>query len=219
MNRWLIFLGTSGLVAAAAGLVACNGLLGIGAASLESEDAGVDASGTLSCANYCNLIDKNCAWTSNHPEFLSVEACMQVCPVFDPGNGIGPTNDDTLGCRIHYAQLAAKDPEANCAAAGALGGGVCGKSACVDFCGIDIAYCSAAPVNTPAYSSTTDCLSSCEDGGYPYLHPDAGGELFNAESGNTLNCRTWHLNNAFNGGMLATLHCPHTEKVSAVCHN
>jgi hypothetical protein len=37
------------------------------------------------------------------------------------------------------------------------------------------------------------------------------------ESGNTLNCRLWHLETAYTSDEFGTFHCPHTRRVSSTC--
>src|SRR5579884_3768518 len=144
--------------ALAAALLGCNALLGIGSASLEPEDGGGEAGAQgPSCQLYCSTIVQNC--TGQFAEYVGSEdptqLCMAMCPVWDNGFSVGPTNDDTVGCRLYYAQQAATDPATNCRNAGPLGGGVCGAGAnpCQDFCSLDVQYCNNAPVNTPQYAS------------------------------------------------------------------
>lgn len=219
MRHLVVGLGTVAVVAASAVLLACNGLLGIGVASQEAEDAGSQeaAAPEFSCANYCNLMVQNCNWSTEWGEYITADVCNKMC-IFDMGNQIGPTDDDTLGCRIYYAKQAAHDPATNCRFAGLLGGNKCGTSACQDFCTADVPYCQRAGSQT--YPSIQECEDDCTtlDGGYPYLKED-GGELFQIEHGNTLNCRTWHLNNAYvsTDQTGALLHCPHTQLMSVPC--
>lgn len=206
-------------LAFAGGLVACNGLLGIGAASVESDDggSGVDAPvRAATCAYYCSTVTANC--TQSNAEFVGSEdpntLCNSICLAYDSSNNsIGPTNDDTLGCRIYYAEQAATDPGTNCRFAGPLGGGTCGTDPCQLFCSLDLQYCNNAPISTPAYASVTDCLTACENNGYPYL--TTGQDLL--DSTNTLNCRFWHLENAYGSTPSGQFHCPHTVQASPVC--
>jgi hypothetical protein len=224
-GAWL--LGCSAAAVVAAALVGCNGLLGIGAASLGAEDAGeggtvVIPPRALSCAYYCATIVTNC--TQSNAEFVgsedSLALCMTMCPVLDVGASIGPSNDDTLGCRIYYSEQAQGDPATNCRFAGIPGGGKCGTTPCDDFCSLDVQYCNSAPVSTPAYASSADCLTACAgaadagaEAGYPYL--TTGPDLL--DDTNTLNCRFWHLENAYGSTANGTYHCPHTELASTLC--
>jgi hypothetical protein len=238
MKRVLVALGTMAVVGASGTLLACSGLLGIGVASQEAEDSGAAMEAEagvpvgVTCAYYCSLMDKNCNWTKPFGEYENLQTCIDMCnnSHFDPGNGIAASNDDTLGCRVFYAQQAGTDPAKNCAFAGLLGGGQCGTSACDDFCTADLAYCNSKAISSFPYHSQSECANDClpHDGGaldagdggntgygYPYVKEDAG-ELFNIESGNTLNCRMWHLNAAYQSGG-GVFHCPHTALVSTRC--
>lgn len=218
-----IGIGVTGF-ALGAGVVGCNGLLGINSASLEGEDsgtpptldAGTDGALAISCDTYCALMDKNCNWSSSNGEYFDLPACLQMCAVFDQGGQIAPDGTDSLGCRMSYALQAAQAPEPNCRFAGLTGGGKCGKDLCSHFCQVDIARCNTAPVNTPAYDAgASECASQCA--GYTYLGVDSGAELNGMESGNTLNCRIWHLNNAMGVTSKGVFHCPHTAQVSMTC--
>jgi hypothetical protein len=178
------------------------------------------------------LMDKNCNWNVPFGEYETLQTCVAMCKSigWDPGNGALASKDDTLGCRFFFAQQAANDPAKNCRLAGLLGGGQCGTSACDDFCTADLAYCNSPAINPRAYRTQSACTADClpHDGGaldagdggntgygYPYVNEDAG-ELFNIETGNTLNCRLWHLNAAYQSGG-GTFHCPHTELMSSRC--
>jgi hypothetical protein len=224
MKRATCLIACSG-AALAAVVLGCNALLGIGAASLESDDGGAGGDGgrALTCAYLCATLVQNC--TQQFSEFVGSEdpmtLCMQMCPAIDPGFSIGPTNDDTQGCRIYYAEQAATDPATNCRIAGPLGGGICGKDPCQLFCALDVQYCNNPPVSTPQYNSTGDCLTACQDGGFPYLvpPPDGGCPGYDLlDCTNTLNCRFWHLENAYGSQANGQFHCPHTQQQSPVCN-
>ena len=223
-GAWLFGCGAAAVFAAT--LAGCNGLLGIGAASMESEDAGTDGgpvipSRALTCAYYCATMVTNC--TQANAEFLGSEdsqaLCNTMCPAIDVGGAIGGSNDDTLGCRIYYAEQAQGDPATNCRFAGPAGGGRCGKDPCSVFCSLDVQYCNAAPVSTPAFTDNPTCLSACsggpDGGGFPYL--TTGPDLL--DNTDTLNCRLWHLENAYGSTTNGQFHCPHTQVVSSMCND
>jgi len=207
-----VLLGLSGAV------LACNAILGIDAASLEpTEDAGTEAqadagpAGQPTCAEYCDVISRNC--TGANAEYLTSDVCVAMCPAFEVSVTAADTADDTLGCRMFFANAAATTPDVSCRFAGPLGGGHCGSDPCQPFCSLDVQYC--APPNPVAYDGGA---SACEDAckTYPYLVVDAGDTTL--DSTNTLNCRLWHLETAFSGGATtATFHCPHTGQVSMTC--
>ena len=93
--------------------VACNGILGIGSATLDPDEYGQDAAGggpetavdpglQTPCQAYCNAVLTNCP----NAEYDNAATCLALCTAFDPGQP-GDTSQDSLGCRAHYAQLAA----------------------------------------------------------------------------------------------------------------
>jgi hypothetical protein len=212
------------LGALAVGASACNGLLGIGTATVgEGSEGGVAPA--ITCAYYCQEITNNC--TSNDSlEYQGSQAlCESMCNNFAFDNGtLADTTGNTLGCRIHYAQLATSDPTTNCRFAGPLGGGQCQGSPsdpCSNFCQLDVPYC--AGIKKPSYMSLGDCTNSCQGGG------DAGpGFVFTTDGGstgvdlpdgtNTLNCRFYHLENAYPSTARGVIHCPHTMPISATCN-
>jgi hypothetical protein len=211
---WCALLVSAGAIAIA-GALSCNGVLGIGPATVEvvDGDAGAGADGgpePISCDHYCSVIMNNC--TGSNSEYLSLDICMSMCPFFDLGMAIADTTDDTLACRIFNADLAATSPDVACRYAGPLGGGHCGASVCPSFCGLDLTYC--VPPRPVAYDAgDPECESDCA--GYVYLVTDAGDTT--TEVGNTLNCRLWHLETAYTSPAYGIFHCPHTGKDSTTC--
>jgi hypothetical protein len=191
-------------------VVGCNGLLGIGAASLEDEAGAPTNTTQLTCASYCAVVMQNC--TGANAEYLTADICNSMCPAFELGTTIADSADDTLGCRTFFANQAAQTPDTSCRMAGPLGGNHCGTNPCSPFCDQDIAYCTGdKPV---AYDGgVPTCLSAC--GAYPYLVGDAGDTT--TESGNTLNCRLWHLETAYTSDSYGQIHCAHTAQVSSTC--
>lgn len=243
MKRSLIVLLAGGVVLTAAALLACNAVLGIGAATLDTDSGATVEGGTgddggipgraLSCDYYCRVVQQNCSGNNN--EFEGTEdagaICQTVCQAYDTGHTgtIGPSDDDTLGCRIFYAEKAAVDPATNCRFAGLGGGGKCGNNPCQLFCALTLQYCVSPPLSaTPCsdtvvsactpYASVGDCLAACQatagDAGYRYIL--SGSDLL--DNGDSLNCRVYHFENALGSTKSLQFHCPHTAKVSAVCN-
>jgi hypothetical protein len=209
MNRVLSRLA---LGLACASLTACNAVLGINEASLESEagapDAGSDAPEQLDCNHYCDVVMANC--TGANQEYLTRDICVSMCPVFELGT-ISDSLQDTLGCRLWHAHAAAEAPEIHCVHAGPLGGDHCGLP-CEAFCNLDTTYC-AGP-NAVYDGGFRGCLEDCSAFQYS-VGPDAGDLA--QESGDSLNCRLWHLESAYASDAAATFHCPHTAVVSSMC--
>jgi hypothetical protein len=221
VTRPLLLLGCFAL---AAGAVACNAILGIGAASQEPGDGGSqggDDAGTpneLTCDNYCNVVMQNC--TGMNAEYLTRDVCIAMCPAFEVNLTVADTADDTLGCRLFEANAAASTPDVSCRFAGPLGGGHCGGDPCVPFCSIDVNYCSPSfepammYMNPSVYDGgVAGCEEACKN--YPYIVVDAGDTTLAMD--NTLNCRLWHLETAYKGPSYGMIHCLHTGLVSDTC--
>jgi hypothetical protein len=225
MMRVGFFFGAALLAVAVTGAtVACNGLLGICSATVGELDGGPNTEAGVNCTYYCQTITQNC--TGPSAEYQGdLGLCESMCNNLSLDNGsILPSNDNTLGCRIYYAQQAGQsDPATNCRFAGPLGGARCGDriTACGNFCSLGVPYC--AGIAKPTYASVNDCNTQCLTG-------DAGtgaGFVFTTDGGstgtdlpdgtNTLNCRFYHLENAYPTKPRGLVHCPHTQPVSATC--
>ncbi len=226
-----LFFGVLGLgtaAALAAVTVACNGLLGIQSATVGDVDAGAPIEAGVNCPYYCQTITQNCssATDTEYQQDSTMTLCLDMCNQLELDQGtLGDTSANTLGCRIHYAQLASSDPTTNCRFAGPLGGGVCGSKtdACGNFCQLDVPYC--AGLHTPSYASVDACNQSClvtgraGDGGTGYVFTTDGGStgVDLPEGTDTLNCRYYHLENAWPSKARGVLHCPHTMPNSGPC--
>jgi hypothetical protein len=220
MKRIGLILGIVSALVVGAAVVACNGVLGI-----QSATTGDTVPVGLTCDYYCQTINNNCPTTTNTEYQQSADLCTSMCNNLELDLGtLNDTSGNTLGCRIHYAQLAGtSNADANCRFAGPLGGGVCGQpsDACNNFCSLGVPFCSQQ--GAPDYVNVGDCLDAC--------NPDAGyaGYVFTTDGGstgvdlpdgtNTLNCRFYHLENAYPSKARAVVHCPHTMPMSATCHN
>jgi hypothetical protein len=209
-------------------LAACNLVLGIGDATHDPslDDAGADAGFGDNCTTYCGIIGAAC--TGDNAEYLSTADCQAVCANFDPGQ-ITDVSGDSLGCRIHVAQMAASNPAVLCPQAGPLASGSCNADPCHAFCELVADLCFVDGIYP--YDGGADCQSSCAT--YPYLlsgvdagavdadvPPDAAIGDIALSSSNTLNCRLYHLESAYNPAVTDApkIHCPHTAFDSPVCY-
>ena len=172
-------------------------------------DTGAGEGGlAVSCANYCNIIGTNC--TGTNKEYIDNATCLAMCANMEPGTA-GATSGDTLACRQYHAGAAAGNAALHCRHAGYTGADVCGTSHCTAFCKQDIAECGTQ--TTPPYASQSACETACAN----YTYDSAAGGDTALTSGNTMQCRIYHLEAAFAGGAATTTHCPHTGATSATC--
>ncbi len=193
----------------------------------------VTNSDPLDCANYCKVVAQNC--TGEYLEYLPstnpeedglTDPCLYLCNhylspgTYDPPDGAEPPAVDTLACRLWHAHAAASTghPEIHCRHAGPLGSTLCGDP-CASFCNLDYRYC-VDDHNVETYPTQMACQDVCidtvgsapQDAGFVYnqsvgdITDDAGGGI---SSGNTLNCRLWHLETSIQEG-LPSEHCWHT---------
>ncbi|HTB73018.1 MAG TPA: hypothetical protein VK762_07230 [Polyangiaceae bacterium] len=219
-------------------VAACNSVLGIDAATLETADAGGVAFSALDeCSSYCSDMALSCPQQPNQEYIASQLPDASVCGTIC-GDLIGhvdeaqlgsqvdltaamPT-DDSIACRIWHANVAGKQPEdsgarqTHCSHAGPLGGSMCGQDPCEVFCFLAVSICDNNRPGAVAYSSEQDCLDACraDAGGYPgyrYESVETLPDLDRREpAGNTLNCRMYHLENYLATG--DPVHCSHVAK-------
>ncbi len=212
---------TAATFAALAGFAGCSSSSTGGATS--GIDAGTDTSSSsdtstppdsgggdtaqhplpVTCANYCAAVMSAC--TGDNAEYLTNSTCLEMCATMTLGT-LGDTTGDTVACRQSFAQMAAADPTTTCPSAGPTGGDVCGSNRCVPWCQLDVDLC-----GTIAYPDVPTCESACA--AFPYNDNGETVEL----TGDTLNCRIYHIEAAYgspDGSTLQMLHCSHTAQMS-----
>jgi hypothetical protein len=220
----IVVLTLAGSASSIAALGACNAVLGIERATLVDGDGGQGTGpDPLTCANYCAVIMQNC--TDSNQEYLSNEVCLKVCSYLTPGTFYpypsgSADNVDTLGCRLWHAHSAGADPKTHCRHAGPLGSDLCGGP-CEPFCNLDWRFCADDNSIYPYDGGMPQCQTACvSNANFQYAKGDSGDLVDDKaamiESGNTLNCRLWHLETAIKTGMVDP-HCYHTAQVSLTC--
>jgi hypothetical protein len=211
----------AGALAAVAGFTACSSSSGGGppsdaesavdAASDTSAAADAGAGDTamqqlpVTCQNYCSVVTTACLGTN--AEYLTTATCLDMCANMTLGTQ-GDTTGDTVACRQSFAEMAAANPTAMCPSAGPTGGDVCGPNRCVSWCELDRDLC-----GTIAYADEPTCETACA--AFPY---NGNGETVQL-TGDTLNCRIYHIEAAYgspDGSVLQTTHCAHTSQASHV---
>lgn len=165
-----------------------------------------DTGASLTCATYCAAVMNSCLHAS--AQYGSLSSCMAECAQFPVGTAADVTGN-TLGCRAHFASLAAVTPAASCPAAGPYGGGVCGTR-CESFCLLEQSLCSSA-VAPPPYADAQACATGCAG----FTFDNSGESVQGPAAGDTLNCREYHLQAAY--FQSAVVHCPHVAVSSATC--
>ena len=199
------------LAVAAACAGACNAVLGFGEANVDPSITTTSSqTEPLTCDSYCTAIMANC--TGDYQEYLNTNICTAMCAYFELGI-LNQHMDDSLACRLYHAESAKESPAVHCRHAGPSGGGHCGDMPCNAFCLLDTSFCTGA---LSAYDGgDMGCRAECAK--YPYLMDPGVPDLLG--SGNTLNCRMWHLESAFDPGNPAakSTHCPHTASTSVTC--
>jgi len=173
-------------------------------------DAGMDTGGNmdatsdtgsiaLNCQAYCTAIMAAC--TGNDKQYLDNATCLAMCgklPVGDAGAMMG----GTLACRIYHTQVASQNMQqaaTHCPHAGPYGFGGCGGEV-ENFCLLYAAQCG------------TFGNGNCTQAAGQINNPMSMAFLTN-NSGNTLDCRQYHLENAYQANNMNGMgHCSHANQ-------
>ncbi|MCA1663868.1 MAG: hypothetical protein LC659_06305 [Myxococcales bacterium] len=129
--------------------------------------------------------------------YMDAATCNATCMTAAawPAGTAADTGGNTIGCRLYHAGAAAAAPSTHCPHAGPTGGDVCG-SWCDNYCQLMAKNCTGS---NAVYDAAT-CMTKCA------TIPTNGNT--NDTSGNTIQCRIYHL------GVAATdpaLHCAHSK--------
>jgi hypothetical protein len=161
----------------------CEGVLGIEDAELDPL-LGQGGGAPAVCETYCETVAASCA--GEDAVYINRDTCLAFCshlPEGQPGDAVG----DTVYCRLSQAQLAAAtgEPRVHCPLAGPGGGDTCGEN-CESYCVVFEQVCSAR--FEQSYAGPSDCISQCRSD-----LVDIGDYDVSMQSGDTLQCRLWHL--------------------------
>lgn len=148
------------------------------------------------CAEYCELVIDACA---DIPQFKTESGCMTVCKAMYHLSEDGSATGNTVECRMQAADNAlnfSDGLEDNCVTAGPLGP-ACG-GACNNYCEQIEHYC------PEEFEKMTDCIDECRAvprADVPYTD--------GFPSGNTLECRIYHVQLAVVQQPNRLTHCGH----------
>jgi hypothetical protein len=143
----------------------------------------------LNCDNYCARVLANC--TGDAAQYADLDTCKKICADLPLGDS-GDTASNTVACRFYHAGAPAQQSRTfHCPHAGPFGGDTCGTR-CGAFCLLAGAQCGQA------FTDAGSCDAACGSTFKFSNAPEAGGESPTGPStGNTLNCREYHLVQAF----------------------
>lgn len=193
------------LAAGAAVVIACVG------------DNNTTTTGNANCTNYCNTIMAKCVAndsddggpTVNNQVYKDNQTCLDMC-AFIPLTGPDSINsrlaelDNLQDVGAHNAA----DRHGICLLSGAFAcSGGANTACCEDFCTLDEKICATLP----PYQNHADCLAKCQ------TYPSAFTGPFVGSTGDNLQCRHYHLENAVVSDQAKIAHCPHTGVASALC--
>jgi hypothetical protein len=184
-------------------------------------DAGADSGAppeSDACVRYCDAILSTCLPAAgsalDNRAYVDRDACLKLCPYFPRALAGAAAGNNTLECRLGLLE----SPEAAEASTVCQAAGRSGQAGANPVCGSNCdAYCSLMQQICPAEFSALapSCESVCAGLGDQLAFDVTRDE----RSGNTVQCRLWHL------GLAATcdpdgaasclpLHCGHSAGVS-----
>ncbi len=157
------------------------------------------------CMTYCTAVTTHC--TMANAQYADVAACNKACLTqYGWAAGTpGATSGDTIACRGYHAGAAMTNPATHCPHAGPSGGNTCGTW-CEVYCDLALRNCTG---NLTLYADRGACMTACG------AIPTSGKP--NDTSGDTIQCRIYHLGVAGTDMASAMTHCPHGKTPSAVC--
>jgi len=241
MSRISIAAATAALLAAAFALVAACGSDNKSTPDAGTPDAGTGTSTAASCASYCSIIVPAC--TGANQQFdgagdaaTQTAACQTACTAqykwvqTDDNKSAGSSGDD-IDCRTQHATLAAQattaaDKTLHCGHAGPTGNKLCGTE-CDVYCDLQIKNCTTQNPNfpagqTPNFPDKATCESQCQavNGGTGFTFDTTKPRAISSSdptlatnSGDTFQCRVWHVGEAAAG---PNPHCFHSRITSVL---
>lgn len=154
-------------------------------APMDARDGAMDAG---PCGDYCLSIAGACSGAAQ--QYFGLTGCVAMCGVF--------TADGGLACRAAHLALAQGDASAECPRAGPYAAGACGAE-CDAFCSLYEAQCGA-------FTDAGSCASACT------AITRAQKPFLRVTSGDTLECREYHLVTAYLvGDKSGQGHCAHAS--------
>ena len=180
-----------------------GGAAGTGGAAGMGGMGGAGGAAAFDCNAYCTDIMANCAGADQ--QYADMGSCMGACANLPSDGMAGATSGNTMQCRAYHTSAAKMAPAMHCVHAGPSGAGVCG-TICESFCALATATCATE------WPDAAACATACAawtPAGMPYNNTFT--------SGDTTECRLYHLSVAATDAAAATMHCMHTTDISAVC--
>jgi hypothetical protein len=157
----------------------------------------------LTCQSYCAGMASICTGSMDG-QYLDTATCLAMCANFTVGDA-GAQMGNTLACRIYHltvASVSQASADSHCPHAGPYGFGQCGDE-CEGFCLLYNAQCGA----------NTFGGGGCAQGCPGINNPQNLSMSFLFAMGNTVDCREYHLENAYKfGDMNGTGHCAHASQ-------
>jgi hypothetical protein len=149
------------------------------------------------CERYCQVVMAACAEEPDGTSFQQYDSkltCLRQCEMLEPGEP-GAESGNSVECRLTSARVAqdfSGERSTACTGAGPGGDGACGEN-CESYCRLMAQQC-------PGLIEPDACIAECAK------VPDAGGFNIDIVTGNSIQCRFYHLQAAV---VSPTNHCPH----------
>jgi len=179
-------------------------------ASGEAGAAGATSGPVDLCNEYCDILDDACK--SDAEQYRDRDQCMTICHLLPQGT-VGAADDDSVACRLKYAQKTRYTNGAEtaqyCREAGPGGDNRCG-TVCEGYCTLMAQVCTQQTAGMYHFASTDDCLSTCNALPAPTVPYSDTNPL--VSDGNHALCRLFHVASAAMAD--ADEHCEHAMGVT-----
>src|SRR5690242_11318948 len=101
-------------------------------AGIEERKLDPNAGSDKLCNEYCDAVLANCNEQNGHAVYGNRDQCMGVCRKLPQGDTQETPNENSVRCRLDYANSAEREPD-DCLYAGPGGNGQCGTD-CEAYC-------------------------------------------------------------------------------------
>lgn len=187
-------------------------------ASSSSTGASSSSTGGGTAATPESFCKENLATcTADNGQYTDEATCITVAKSFTAGTP-GEKTGNTLECRVYHTTAAKTAAAMHCGHSGLLGGDLDPTTAGGDLCGDGVeAFCKLAVATCKGVTGGYPDEATCAAEAKTFPKSTAQFSITKDTTGNTFNCRAYHLMAATKDAASATMHCPHIKLDSTQC--
>ncbi len=156
-----------------------------------------DPDADIDCVDFCQVASVAC--TGSLKVFENTKQCLETCKRTPPGSRLDTSSADTRACRSYHVYSALLvNASVHCSHIAAGGDGVCSDAKdpnCKPYCRLAAEACPSEFADE--FGDSTKCLEACR--GLDGAMAMSGYSVDDAQSGDTLQCRSLHVARALAG--------------------